>query len=921
MTSAPSATVTLLFTDIEGSTRLLQLLGEERYSNLLSDHRRLLREAFGAHGGVEEGSEGDGLYFRFSSARDALAATVAAQRAIAAYQWPEGAAVRVRMGLHTGEPAAAETGYVGIDIHRAARISATGHGGQILLSQTTRDLIGSRLPPDVTLADLGEHSLKDLRVPEHLFQVVATGLPSDFPPLRTVDARPNNLPRVLSTFVGREREIAEAKRILAGSRLITLTGPGGVGKTRLSLEVASQLLDQFDDGVWVVELGTLTDSEFVLPEIASILGLGEEPGRPLLATITAYLAGRRLLLVLDNCEHVLAAVASATDSILRACPTVRIVGTSQEPLGIDGEATLPVGSLSLPDPERKASGETVLGAEAVRLFADRAAAALPTFLVSDRNAEAVARICRRLDGIPLAIELAAARVRALPVEQIAARLDDRFRLLTGGSRVAVPRHQTLRAAMDWSYELLSEEERTVLRRLSVFAGTFTLEAAEAVVAAGTVDSSAIFDLLSNLVDKSLVQAGELPDESSGEARFGLLETVREYGAERAAAADETEDARRRHRDWFLALVDRAAPAFFRGPVPQDWLRVLALEHENLRAALAWSAAAPGEQPMGLRMAAGLWRFWEIRGDLVEGRSWLEGMLTATGPIVILSPLRANALTGAGILAFLQGDYESAFALHQESLALHRRLGDAASIGSAANNLANTAVQLGEYELARQLYEEPIPGRRASGDSQSVAFLLMNLADVVGRQGDFEEARRYFEESIEIFRELGHRWGVGLALDNFGLVAGRTGDAPTARSLHEQALGICRELGDERGAARVLSHLGDLAAQQDDAAGARALYRESLAIREAVVDLPGIASAIEKLAWVLPAEEAEGAVRLVGCAEALRASIRAPVPPDQRADHERHLRELETTLGGSRFEAVRGEGRTMHRHEAVASLLP
>ena len=917
MTSAPSSTVTLLFTDIEGSTRLLQLLGEERYSDLLSEHRRLLRDAFATHGGVEEGSEGDGLYFLFSSARDALAGTVAGQRAIAAHEWPDGAAVRVRMGLHTGEPAAAETGYVGIDIHRAARISATGHGGQILLSQTTRDLIGSRLPPDVTIADLGEHSLKDLRAPEHLFQVVAAGLQSDFKPLRTVDARPNNLPRVLSTFVGREREIAEAKRILAASRLITLTGPGGVGKTRLALEVASQLLDQFDDGVWVVELGTLTDSEFVLPAVASVLGLGEEPGRPLLATITDYLAGQRLLLVLDNCEHVLAVVAGATDSILRACPAVRIVATSQEPLGIDGEATLPVGSLSLPDPERKASGETVLLAEAVRLFADRAAAALPSFGVNDRNAESVARICRRLDGIPLAIELAAARVRALPVEQIAARLDDRFRLLTGGSRVAVPRHQTLRAAMDWSYELLSEEERTVLRRLSVFAGTFTLEAAEAVVAAGDVDSSSVLDHLSNLVDKSLVQAGQ----AGGDARFGLLETVREYGAERAAAADETEDARRRHRDWFLALVDRAAPAFFQGPVPQDWLRVLELEHENLRAALAWSASAPGQGGAGLRLAAGLWRFWEIRGDLVEGRSWLEGMLTDTGPIVILSPLRANALTGAGILAFLQGDYPSAFALHEESLSLHRRLGDLMSISSARNNLANTAVQLGEYELARQLYEESILNRRASGDSQSVAFLVMNLADVAGRQGDFEEARKQFEESIGIFRELGHRWGVGLALDNFGVVAGRTGDATTARSLHEQALAICREMGDERGAARVLSHLGDLAAQEGDPAGAKALYRESLEIREAVGDLPGIASTIEKLAWVLSDAEAEGAARLVGCAEALRASIRAPVPPDQRVDHDRHLRELETALGGIRFDAARGQGRTMHRHEAVASLLP
>jgi predicted ATPase/class 3 adenylate cyclase len=914
MTSAPSATVTLLFTDIEGSTRLLQLLGE-RYAELLAEHRRILRDAFATYGGVEEGSEGDGLYFRFSSARDALAGTIAGQRAIADHAWPDGVTVRVRMGLHTGEPAAAEAGYVGIDVHRAARISAAGHGGQILLSQTTHDLVGSRLPPDVTLADLGEHRLKDLRAPERLFQVVAAGLASDFPALRTVDARPNNLPRLLSTFVGREREIAEVKRILATAPLVTLTGPSGVGKTRLSLEVAGQLLDQFDDGVWVVELGTLSDPEFVVQEIATILGLGEEPGRPILATITDHLAGRRLLLLLDNCEHVLAAAARATDSILRASAGVRVVGTSLEPLGIAGEATLPIGSLSLPDPERSASSETILLAEAVRLFAERAAAALPSFRVNDRNAVSVARICRRLDGIPLAIELAAARVRALPVEQIAARLDDRFRLLTGGSRTAVPRHQTLRATMDWSYELLSEEERTVLRRLSVFAGSFSLEAAEAVAATGAVDPGDVFDLLSHLVDKSLVVAGE----ATAEARFGLLETVRAYGWEQAAAAGEGEDARRRHRDWYLALVDRAAPEFFRGPEPREWVAILDLEHDNLRAALGWSAAAPDEQLAGLRMAAGLWRFWEIRGYLVEGRGWLERLLSATRNLE--SPLRADALTGAGILAFIQGDYEAAFAFHEESLAVHRLRGDPRSISFAANNLANTAVQLGDYGRARTLYEESQAINSEVGDRRARAFGLMNLADVIGRQGDYEGARARFEESVGIFRAVGDQWGVGFALDNFGIVACRAGDAIAARSFHEQALQISRQLGDERGVARVLSHLGDVASDEGDLGAAKTLHRQCLDIRQAVGDLPGTAAALEKLAWVLAGDEAESAARLVGSAEALRAAIRAPVPHEQRADYERHLGELETRLGLSSFEAARAQGRAMRADEALATILP
>src|SRR5437588_1813891 len=473
--SIATGTVTLVFTDIEGSTRLLRELGD-RYDAVLQDQRRLLREAFGARNGTEVDTAGDGLFYAFPRARDALLAAVGGQQALGRHEWP--LPMRVRMGMHTGEPLSSGTGYVGLDVHRAARIMAAAHGGQILISQATRELARD-LPAEVTLLDLGDHSLKDLPAPEHLYQVVAPELGREFPPLRSMESRPNNLPRQLTTFVGREPEIAEAKRTLAAAPLLTLTGPGGVGKTRLAIEIAGELLDEFDEGIWLIDLGVLTDPDFVVPAIASAIGVMPAPGQPILETVIEHLRGRRVLMVFDNCEHLLDSTAKTVDALLRACNMLRVVATSREGLAIPGETVRPVPSLSVPDLEA-ATPEELPQYEAIRLFVERAIAAVPDFRITERNAPAIAQICRRLDGVPLAIELAAARVRALPVEQIAARLDDRFRLLTGGSRTALPRQRTLQGTLDWSYDLLSEPERSLLRRLSVFAGGCTLEAAEAV---------------------------------------------------------------------------------------------------------------------------------------------------------------------------------------------------------------------------------------------------------------------------------------------------------------------------------------------------------------------------------------------------------------------------------------------------------
>ncbi|HTS14274.1 MAG TPA: tetratricopeptide repeat protein, partial [Candidatus Sulfotelmatobacter sp.] len=814
---------------------------------------------------------------------------------------------------HTWEPQNAAEGYVGLDVHRAARICAAGHGGQILISQTTRALIADEAADGISVMDLGVHRLRSLDAPVRLFQVTAPSLERDFPPPRTADAPRNNLQLEVTSFIGRERELEQAAAMLEASPLLTLTGPGGVGKTRLGLRLGRMLLGQFEDGVWVVECGALTDPDLVLPAVVSVLGLTEPTGRPLLATIVDHLKGKRLLLLLDDCDPVLAECAQLAEAIVRTCSTVRLMITSREALGVSGEAILPIASLTTPDAGAAVRARDLDGVDACRLFVERARAVDPAFSVTDQNARWVAQLCRRLDGMPLAIELAAARVRALPVEQIAARLDDRFRLLTGGSRTALARHQTLRATIDWSYDLLADAERAVLRRLSVFAGGASLEAAEAVCAGDGVDALDILDALGRLVEKSLV----FTDPTAAEARFRLLETVRDYARGRLVEAAEAEGTMRAHRDWYLALVDAASQAFFQGPEPVEWLRRLDREHDDLRAALEWSLAEPGEGLAGLRMASGLWRFWEIRGHLTEGRSLLERAINAAGGDI--SPLRANAFTGAGNLAFMQGDFQAASTFHEASLALHREMGERQSVAYAANNLANTAVQLGDHARARALYEEAVAACRAIGDTRGVAFGSINLADVATREGDLAAARALHEEILSTIRARGDRWTEAFALDTFARATSRAGDREAARSLHVEALAILEELGDRRGVARVLTNLAELALADGDTPRARDLFRRSLGIRQELGDMPGLARAMEYLASAVAADDAEAAARIYGAAESLREAIRAAVPPQAAAAREQHLADLEHRLGSEPFEAARREGRLMTPNEALATL--
>jgi predicted ATPase/class 3 adenylate cyclase len=582
----PSGTVTFLFTDIEGSTENVALLGNERYAELLDIHRKLLREAFATHDGHEVGTEGDSFFVAFARAQNAVAAAVDGQRALGSDAWPGEARLRVRMGLHTGEALVRQDGYVGHEVHRAKRISDAGHGGQILVSQTTADLMGT----NVSLADLGSHRLKDLGEPQRIYQLIDDELQREFPPLRSLAAFTHNLPLQRSSFVGREPEIAEIRKLLEGHRIVTLTGVGGSGKTRLALQVGADELDRYADGVFFVNLAPVSDPDLVLRELASSVGvpssagagvggvLGGTPAGPGDEVVLGYLAARECLIVLDNCEHVLDACADVVDRILSQCSKVTILATSREGLRVEGEQSWVVPSLSVPT-------ETIGAAasESVSLFKERAQAVRPEFDLNEDNIDAVTDICRRLDGIPLAIEFAAARVSHLSPRQIADRLDDRFRLLTGGQR-RVQRQQTLQAALDWSHDLLNQSERIVLRRLSAFVGHFGIEAAEGICTDDDLDASLVTDLIGSLVSKSLVLAEVHQDE----VRYRLLDTVRAYASERLAHAGEGERFRVRHRDWYLAWVESVP--WDESLFGFDFVRRATLEEPNLRGALEWSAA-------------------------------------------------------------------------------------------------------------------------------------------------------------------------------------------------------------------------------------------------------------------------------------------------------------------------------------------
>ncbi|HEY3248127.1 MAG TPA: tetratricopeptide repeat protein [bacterium] len=908
MTSLPTGTVTFLFTDIEGSTRLWEQ-HPDAMKQALARHDALLREVIAGHGGQIFKTVGDGVYAVFAAAPEALAAARETQQKLAAESWAVPGGVRVRMAVHTGRAEARDGDYFGPALNRVARLLAAGHGGQILVSEATSALVADDLPPEVSLQDRGRFRLKDLARPEQVFQIIAPGLPTDFPPLRTLDTLPNNLPRQLTNFVGRERELSEIKDRLTTTPLLTLTGPGGSGKTRLALQAGADLIEKFEDGVWLVELATVSDPKMVEEAVAATLGVRNQIDRPsLLNTLTDFLRTRSLLLLMDNCEHLRTVCADLVTVMLRASPRLRILATSQVALGVEGEVTYQVPPLSMPDPARLPALDDLKMYESVRLFVDRAVLSQPRFALTARNAPAVAQICARLDGIPLAIELAAARVRALSVEDIAARLDDRFRLLTSGMRTVPPQHQTLQATLDWSYNLLTLPEQVVLRFLSVFAGGCTLEAVEAICATDDSKHTELLDALTSLVDRSLVRFEE------DEPRYRLLETIRLYAREKLVAAGEEPLIRTRHRDWYLKLAETAA-SLLSGPEQTDGLVRMDREYENMKAALEWSLLEPEGADSGLRLSGALWRFWVIRGYWSEGREWLERTLSKTGDLD--SPARVKVLNGAAYLAFYQDDVKRAKELADEALTVSRRLNDRRGTAFCLTILGLEACRIENYKEAREFGEQSLALSRELGEADGIAGSLLVLGLVARDSRETEKAVAYFNESLTYFATTGDKVGTGFVLTSLGLVLREMGDLERARHAFEEALALFQELGDKWGIAFSLSNLGILAWSERNYERAEMRFRESLVLRQELGDRRGLATSLIGRAAVATAQnQMRRAAVLFGAAEALREAISVPPPPFIRDGYDQLVAETRTALGEPAFTTAWTEGRSMTLDQAI-----
>jgi predicted ATPase len=907
----PVSALTFLFTDVEGSTPLWER-HEATMRQVAARHDALLDGIITQYRGrrVKERGEGDSVFATFADPADAVAAALAIDRAVLAEPWPPETPIRVRMSLHTGTTQFREGDYYGPVVNRCARIRGLGHGGQVLLSSATASLVREALPGGATLRALGAHSLKGLSAPEEVFQLCHPDLPGEFPPLLSPQAPRHNLPEHLTGLIGRETEQGEVLSLLAAARLVTLVGAGGVGKTRLALAVAAELVDRYADGVWLVELAALAEPGLVVAAVAQALGVREEATRPLMDTLIDHLKSRQLLLLLDNCEHLVAACAGLAGRLARSCPTLSLLATSREALEVAGERRYRVPSLPVPDLALLPPAERLAESAAVALFVTRARERRSDFALTAQNGRAVASICARLDGIPLAIELAAARVGSLAVEGIAARLDDRFRLLTGGARDALPRQRTLRAALDWSYNLLGEPEQLVLDRLSVFAGGWTLAAAEAVCAGEGVEDWEVLDLLGGLVNRSLVQAAD----AGGELRYGLLETVRQYARERLAEAGGTEGARDRHLGWCLTLAEDAAP-HLEGPEHDAWLARLEAEHDNLRAALAWAGERGAGEP-GLRLAGALARFWDMRGYLGEGRGWLDAALATGEPAA--PQARAGALSGAGHLALNQGDFARAAALYEEALALRRALGDRQGIATTLSSLGNVAFDQGQYERAAALQEESLALSRALGDRYGIADALTNLGNALAGQGDIEGAVALYEESLVLKRQLGDTYNIAGLLNNLGNAAYLRGDLAGAAVLYEESLALRRDLGDTWGIAMSLNNLGQVACLRGDHAQGGTLLREAVLVSHDIGARVLLAEGLEALAWAVVAlGQPERAGRLGGAAEALREALGLPLQPEQRVGHDPAVQAMRAALGEAMFAAAWAEGRTLPFDQALS----
>jgi predicted ATPase/class 3 adenylate cyclase len=923
----PTGTVTLLFTDIEGSTRMWDAEPEAMTLGLRR-HDEILRGTIEQAGGYVFKTVGDAFCAAFSTAEAALAAAVAAQRALTGQDWPTRQPILVRMGLHTGACEERDSDYFGPAVNRVARLESVAHGGQVLLSGATAELLSEALPAGVTLRDLGAHRLKDLGRPEQVFQLEADYLPADFPPLTSLDNPdlPNNLPGQLSAFIGREHELAEVRSLAASARLVTLTGSGGSGKTRLALEAAVELLDSALDGVWFADLAAVTDGDQVPGAVAAALGLPDHSGQGVLGSVLEVLCGEDVVLVLDNCEHVIDDAARFCEQVIRYCPHVRFLATSREPLGIEGERVYRIPPMSLP-PRDAISAADLAGSDSVKLFVERARSHEPQFVLDDAVAPLVATICRRLDGIPLALELAAARLSSMSLRHLSERLDQRFRLLTGGSRNALPRQQTLQATVDWSFDLLTPAEREAMRRLSVFAGGFELEAAEAICAADELDAIDVMDLLGSLVTKSLVLAertaadAKVSDTAGESVRYRLLETVRQYAAQelfKSASEAELAAIRDRHAAFYLRIAQEAGPALTGGRQGY-WLRRLDADWDNLRAVFGY-LAAEGRVGQVIRLGVALQRFAVSRAQ-PEVLGYLRAAVDADDTGVTVLAAQALLATSRLLVILLQADPSARVAARgyaERGLAMAEILDEPALRATALGLLSDLVFADGDLDRVRELAAQAVAIARTTGDRQLLGEMLKCLA---AAEPSAEENRRLRAEALDCFRQSGDELLAANELHRLYALDIAEGGIAQARAHLEAAIAAAERLGDEMYLYFFREDLAILLLIEGKPAEAQPLVRRCLqvarrsGIRLDVCEV--LFSAACCAAWRQDQQKAamlHGAADVrIGYALADGSIAWSPTEERLRTTEQDRLRELmgETTFG----EAYR-QGAALSRQQAV-----
>ena len=913
----PTGTVTLLFTDVEASTQRWEERGDAM-AEALRRHDALLRGAIESRSGHVFKTVGDAFCATFWRATDALAAAIDAQRALAGEDWSAIGGLHVRMALHSGATDERDGDYFGPAVNRVGRLLATAHGGQVIVSHATTLLLRGLLPERTELHDLGEHRLADLSEPEHVCQVVAPGLAHTFPPLRSLDSRWSNLPRQLTPLIGRDEVLAEIEPLIREHPLVTLVGTGGVGKTRVALQAGADLLEVSGDGVWVVELAPTSDPFLVASTIAVTLSLREQPERSVLETLLRYLKDKRLLLILDNCEHVIDEVAKIAEAIMQQCHGVRLLATSREPLRISGEYVYRLGSLAFPPPGGMPAADDALRYGAVALFAQRAAASDATFQLTNESAPIVAEICRRLDGIALAIELAAARVKVLAPRHLARKLDERFRVLTGGSRTALPRQQTMRALIDWSYDLLPAKEQTLFRRLAIFAGGWTLEVAAAVCADEeateyAIEQWEILDLLSSLVDKSLAQAEMTADGM----RYRLLESMRQYARERLSAAEEHAVARA-HAIAYVALGEELE-AVFETTSEDSWLRRVEPELENFRAALRWAFGAQGDILLGQRLTAALRPAW-TRLAAAEGLRYIRAARDACVPETPPSIVAALDLAEA-VIAVAFARPTTARDAAERALALYAELGVPLRAAQARHLFGRALVNLGETERGETALAAALKEVRALGVPSVIGDVLQSLAIARSHAGDVAGSRSLFAEALALFRSVGAERVCAHIAGNLAEAEFHEGNAEKALRLENEALATYRAFNHKLGAAISLSNIAAYLIALERFDDARAVAREGLAAARDVQWEAGVTWGLQHLAATaaLRGDPAPGA-RLLGYVDARLEAIEALRQHTEQQERDAMLPALRDALGDDQLAQLMKEGAAWSEDRAVAEAL-